>query len=109
MPADSTRVMSTQNTRSEVRLNQSIDWIRVGITRMVHGNGIPQYNTSTPRSTMGVWMNPEISVMATPVNNDARLSRINFLKFLSTPIVLNVQIGDVHGCCDLLWARIYWG
>jgi hypothetical protein len=39
---DMTEAMITQKTKSAMRLSQSIDWKRVGMTRMVQGNGMPQ-------------------------------------------------------------------
>lgn len=60
---DTTEVMTTQKIKSAARLNQSIDWICVGMTRILHGDGMPQYTTSTPRCAIGVWVNPEITVI----------------------------------------------
>lgn len=76
-------VMAIQKIRSAARLIQSIDWNRVGMTRILHDNGRPQYTTSTPRCAMGVWTNPDIAVIIMPTSIDARmLNKIVALKFL---------------------------
>lgn len=52
-PIDIMEATITQKTKSAMRLSQSIDWKRVGMTRIDHGNGMPQYTTSTPRVSWG--------------------------------------------------------
>jgi hypothetical protein len=74
---DTVEAMITQKTASARKLIQSIDWKCVGITRIVQGNGTPQYTTSTPSCDMGVWMIPEIRVIARPTTTEIRrLSKI---------------------------------